>query len=180
MGTAIAAPPAPPAPPGASRPAVGDVERAMAVAACASLDRSRYDVGQSSREARVRWAALLPRVIVRAHAGDGGYRRLDDSTVYTGETQSANRGIDVRMAWSLDQLAYRDDELANARFAFEQRATSERLRSQCADTAAKWLRVRLDPIHEEADERAAYAALDIVTSGELGRLDGARLRERSP
>ena len=162
------------------RPSPHDRDRLVAAAACASLEPKRQDESQASREQRLRWAPMLPRVVLRAHAGEGGFRRVDDGALTIGETLTANRGVDLHLSWSLDELVYRDDELANARFQFERRSTSERLRGQCAETAAKWLRVRLDPVHEESDERAAYLALDILTGGELSRLDTARPSERSP
>ncbi len=116
--------------------------------------------------------------MLRGHVGDGGYRRLDADTFYGGETFSSSRAFEVRLSWALDELAYRGEELAEARFAAERRAEAERSRARCAEVAARWVRVRLDPAHEAADESAAHTALEIATQGALTRLELGL--ERSP
>jgi len=155
--------------------------RAAASAACIAVARASEDPDETLRARRIRLAPALPQLSMRAHVGDGGYRRLDLENVSTGETLTATRGIEVRLSWSLDELLYRSDELAQLRLGLERRAQGERLRHQCAELAARWVRARLDPGRDEAEERAAYTALDIATGGELTRLERSGPRgERSP
>jgi hypothetical protein len=155
--------------------------RAAASAACIAVARASEDPDEPLRARRIRLAPVLPQLSMRAHVGDGGYRRLDLENVSTGETLTATRGLEVRLSWSLDELVYRSDELAQLRLGLERRAQGERLRHQCAEIAARWVRARLDPARDEAEERAAYTALDIATGGELTRLERSGPRgERSP
>jgi hypothetical protein len=154
----------------------GEAERArtVATASCLALSRAVEDIDEAARTRRLRVAPALPQLSLRAHVGDGGYRRLDLENVSTGETLTATRGAEVRLSWSLDDLVYRSDELAQLRLGLERRAHGERLRHHCAELAARWVRARLDPARDEAEERAAYTALDVATGGELTRI------ERSP
>lgn len=157
--------------------------RLVASAACASAAPATHAAEDESRRSRARWAPALPQLALRAHLGDGGFRRIDGDTLVTGETLTASRSVEVRLSWSLDELAYRSEELALARFEAERRAYAERARHQCADLAARWLRLRLDPDGDAADEHAAFTALDIVTAGALSRAEPPRdvaQRERSP
>lgn len=173
---AMAAPPAAPA----SVPRTTRGPQAMALWACAGLAEARVDPARASREARVRWAAAVPHVSFRAHLGEGGYRRIDGDLFSTAETLTANRGLELRLTWALDELVYRDAELTNTRFFADRQAANERLAHQCAETASRWLRLRLDPLHDDAEERAAYTALDILTGGGLSRIDAGRIPEASP
>lgn len=145
--------------------------RQLASAACLATARPTDDPDEAARARRIRLAPALPSLSFRAHVGDGGYRRLDLENVSTGETLTATRGLELRLSWSLDELAYRPDELAQLRLGLERRAQGERLRHQCADLAARWVRARVDPTRDDAEERAAYTALDVATGGELARLE---------
>jgi hypothetical protein len=172
-------------PPGDRPPRPADVERVrrVAAAACAAATPPLDAREDAARRARARWAPALPGVAVRAHLGDGGFRRLDGETLVTGETVTASRSVEVRLSWSLDELVYRTDELALVRFEAERRAQIDRQRSQCGELAAKWVRARLDPDRDGAEEQAAYTALDIATAGALAREESARRAhapERSP
>ncbi len=149
----------------------GERARTLASAACLAVARAVDDPDEASRTRRVRLAPALPQISVRGHVGDGGYRRLDLENVSTGETLTATRGFELRVSWSLDELVYRSDELAQLRLGLERRAQGERLRHQCAELAARWVRARADPSRDEAEERATFTALDIATGGELARIE---------
>jgi hypothetical protein len=157
--------------------------RLSAAAACASVAMASGAAEEEGRRSRARWAPALPHVTLRGHLGDGGFRRIDGDTLVTGETLTASRSVEIRLSWSLDELMYRSEELALARFEAERGAHAERSRHHCADLAARWLRLRLDPDRDEAEERAAFTALDIVTAGAMTRAEAARdapAHERSP
>ena len=157
--------------------------RLAATAACTRTEAPSSPADDADRRVRARLAPALPHLILRGHLGDGGFRRLDGETLVTGETLTASRSVELRLSWALDELVYRSEELALARFEAERRAHAERARHQCGELAARWLRVRLDPERDEAEERAAFAALDIATAGALSRAEASReapARERSP
>jgi hypothetical protein len=159
--------------------------RRLATAACtnATAPAAVTVNDDAERRTRARWAPALPNLALRGHLGDGGFRRLDGETLVTGETLTASRSIELRVSWSLDELVYRGEELALARFEAERRAHVERARHQCGELAARWLRAKLAPDRDDADERAAFTALDIATAGALSRAEGTRdgaVRERSP
>lgn len=154
----------------------GERARTLASAACLAVARALEDPDESTRARRIRLAPALPQLSLRGHVGDGGYRRLDLENVSTGETLTATRGVELRVSWSLDELVYRSDELAQLRLGLERRAQGERFRHQCAELAARWVRARLDPSRDEAEERATFTALDIATGGELARIERSTAR----
>jgi len=180
-----------PAPVRRQRPLPASVLRRLLRAALSAQAGESVDERLGHLASRMRAAAVLPELMLRAARSTNESLRLSPTgTAVTDYTQNGAAALifEGRATWKLDRLVFADEELAVERLRIQRERVRERIVASFLKELFAWQRARARLLNEAEtlpeEERAvlevelehAVAALDVLTDGafseELARMPG--------